>query len=153
MLVDDKTYLAYFCITSFNDSKALRAGTHEINSNFHVQLDPCFISFNVSKRVSVQGNIWCAKTSQSEILAEFRRLCKETKEMQHQNIHVCQGKSIKRETTRKKGLNPLAIEPRPHLSSVFLGCIGAYTLAPCLRNCFRMSTRNGKGAYAGVFLD
>ena len=35
---------------------------------------------------------------------------------------------------------------------VFFGCFCAYTLAPCLRNCLRMSTRNGKGAYAGVFL-
>ena len=40
-----------------------------------------------------------------------------------------------------------------HLSSVVFCCIRAYTLAPCLHNCFRMSTRNGKGAYAGVFLD
>ena len=37
--------------------------------------------------------------------------------------------------------------------NVFFCCIRAYTLAPCLHNCFRMSTRNGKGAYAGVFLD
>ena len=37
------------------------------------------------------------------------------------------------------------------MSSVFFGCFRAYTLAPCLHNCFRMSTRNGKGAYAGGF--
>ena len=37
--------------------------------------------------------------------------------------------------------------------SIFFCCIRAYTLAPCLHNCFRMSTRNGKGAYPGVFLE
>ena len=43
--------------------------------------------------------------------------------------------------------------PTHQVSSVFFCCFRAYTLAPCLHNCFRMSTRNGKGAYAGVFLD
>ena len=38
--------------------------------------------------------------------------------------------------------------------ALFFFCgFGAYTLAPCLHNCFRMPTRNGKGAYAGAFLD
>ena len=47
------------------------------------------------------------------------------------------------------------LQRRPALIWVvfFFCCIRAYTLAPCLHNCFRMSTRNGKGAYAGVFLD
>ena len=35
----------------------------------------------------------------------------------------------------------------------FFGCFCAYTLAPCLHNCFRMPTRNGKGAYAGTFTE
>ena len=38
------------------------------------------------------------------------------------------------------------------LSSVF-GCTGPYTLGLCLRKCLGMHTRNGKAAYAGVFLD
>ena len=37
--------------------------------------------------------------------------------------------------------------PNSQLSSVFFCCFCAYTLAPCLHNCFRMPTRNGKGAY------
>ena len=39
------------------------------------------------------------------------------------------------------------------ISSCFFGCTGPYTLGPCLRKCLRMHTRNGKDAYAGVFLD
>ena len=35
----------------------------------------------------------------------------------------------------------------------FLDVPVAYALGPCLRNRFRMHTRNGKGVYAGVVLD
>ena len=36
---------------------------------------------------------------------------------------------------------------------MFIGCTGPYTLGRCLRKCLCMHTRNGKGAYAGIFLD
>ena len=39
------------------------------------------------------------------------------------------------------------------MSSAFFGCTGPCTLGPCLGKCLPMHTRNGKGAYAGVFLD
>ena len=34
----------------------------------------------------------------------------------------------------------------------FFGCTGPYTLGQCLRECLRMPTRMGKGAYARGFL-
>ena len=64
----------------------------------------------------------------------------------------CIGKNI---DVYKPSWNPfsLGMEGGEMIWVVFFCCIRAYTLAPCLHNCFRMSTRNGNGAYAGVFLD
>ena len=42
---------------------------------------------------------------------------------------------------------PLITSCSLHKFLVFFCCICAYTLAPCLHNCFRMSTRNGKDAF------